>query len=342
MHDQWPELLYADFFTLQVITWLYTSNLDKAERFLREAVSLTKVFSGGRTEWTDCGVWGAPGSGHGFFLGLCNNGRAPPTDLNEAAVTVTLVMTSSDGVDAWHSLLSAAPTGSVNLTKPEYSKEFDVYAFNFYDTDPQGLGNYRFEVQVFDDPDWPSPHGAASAALTRTTPDTPQQVTWMYTENLAAADTWLQGSLGFTKVLTQTTCNIYLPSSEPRAVWFLGVCNSRPAPSTAFAPVTYTLVVQNKSVVESWHSFLTKTSTVKAMTPAEVTKYNVFGFDFNDADPTRLGKYRFSVQSFNDPSWPGFKPPLSTCGQYCASDADCDPSQPCKRCEIFILKQCVT
>jgi hypothetical protein len=59
-----------------------------------------------------------------FSLGLCANGRDPPTSLDEAAVTVTLVETSRAGVDAWHKLLAASTRA--NVTDPEYSKSFEV------------------------------------------------------------------------------------------------------------------------------------------------------------------------------------------------------------------------
>ena len=83
-----------------------------------------QAFSGGATPWADCGVWQAPGSGHVFSVGLCANGRDPPTSLDEAAVTVTLVETSRAAVDAWHKLLAASPRA--NVTNPGYSKAFEV------------------------------------------------------------------------------------------------------------------------------------------------------------------------------------------------------------------------
>jgi hypothetical protein len=327
----------------QAITWLYTANLPKAQGFLQHAVGLKEVFNGGGKAWTDCGVWEAPGSNHAFFLGLCNNGRPPPTSLNEAAVTITLVLPSRTGVDTWHTFLSSAPVDTVNLTTPSFSKEYDCYAFNFYDTDPEGLGNYRFEVQVFEDPAWPSaPPTTASPDGDIATPPTPQQVTWLYTSDLPAADTLITTALGYIKVLTQTTCYIYQSSSAASSAWFVGVCNSRPPPTADFAPVTYSVIVPNKTQVTSSHTAVARYPSIVAAAPAEVPKYNIFGFDFNGVDHEILGGYRFNVQTFNDPEWPQYVVPKATCGQSCSSDSDCDPNQPCNHCERLILGQCVT
>jgi len=209
------------------------------------------------------------------------------------------------------------------------------------------LGNYRFEVQVFEDPSWPPPRvmSLGDGHVEVATPSTPQQVTWFYTADLGAADKWMTGPLGFTLVLTQTTCKIYWPTGSKMGSWFLGVCNSRPPPQAAYAPVTYSVITQNKSEVQTWHDFLTRSAiagAIDADKPAEVTKYNVYGFDFYDSAPEILGKYRFNVQTFNDPGWPPFDPPKAKCGEHCDTDSDCDQSQPCNRCERFILHQCVT
>lgn len=135
-----------------------------------------------------------------------------------------------------------------------------------------------------------------------------------------------------------------LAVSKGVAAGYLGVCNSRPAPQgTAFAPVIYSLVAPSKVAVDEWHTFLThRTGEVTASAPAEVPKYNVYGFDFNDAKHGRLSGYRFNVQVFNDRTWPAANPPLGVCGQSCSTNVDCDPNQPCKHCENLILGQCVT
>ena len=72
-----------------------------------------------------------------------------------------VVPTRAD-VDSWHTHLAAAGS-RIQLTDAHHSSTFDVYAFNYYDTDKvTGLGCYRFEVQSFDDPEWPEPGCASS------------------------------------------------------------------------------------------------------------------------------------------------------------------------------------
>ena len=127
----------------QVITWLYTSNLLKASAFLSDAVGLAEVFDGGAQQWAGCKVHAAPSSST-WFLGVCDI-RPPPSSMDEAALTVTLVASGGrEGVDEWHTHL--AGSANVNVTAPGHSARFNCYAFNFYDLDAESLGNYRFEV----------------------------------------------------------------------------------------------------------------------------------------------------------------------------------------------------
>lgn len=83
--------------------------------------------------------------------------RPDPQD-NPGKSTYTLVVSSRAQVDAWHTYLVQKNPSRVVATFPEFSSKFDVYAFNFYDTDSNhGLGCYRWEVQYFEDPAWPQP-----------------------------------------------------------------------------------------------------------------------------------------------------------------------------------------
>ena len=185
----------------------------------------------------------------------------------------------------------------------------------------------------------------SSQTLTLVHSDLLRSHTTRYTADLAGADTFVTDTLGLELVLVQVTCKIYAPNvTLGVAAGFLGVCDSRPAPAgSTFAPVIYSVVVPSKIAVDEWHAYVTrKAGEVVAAAPAEVPKYNVYGFDFSDAKAGRLSGYRFNVQVFNDRAWPPPKPPLALCGQSCSTDSDCDQSQPCKHCENLILGQCVT
>lgn len=82
----------------------------------------------------------------------------PDPQDNPGKSTYTLVVSSRAQVDAWHTYLVQKNSSRVVATFPEFSSKFDVYAFNFYDTDSNhGLGCYRWEVQYFEDPAWPQP-----------------------------------------------------------------------------------------------------------------------------------------------------------------------------------------
>ncbi len=136
----------------QSITWIYTKNLTKASAFLLDVVGLPIVFTGGATTWRGCEVHSAASAA---FIGVCDI-RAAPTSLDEAGVTIALVTANRSSVDQWHDRLGSAGPAVINVTTPRHSSEFN-YAFNFYDADPASLGYYRFEVQTFEDPNWPQP-----------------------------------------------------------------------------------------------------------------------------------------------------------------------------------------
>lgn len=259
------------------------------------------VFDGGKGKWKGCKVHAA--SGRAFFIGVCDI-RNAPTDMDEASLTVTLVTGDGHrGVDTWHKYLQAKGSSLINTTTPHLITRFNCYAFNFYDVDADSLGNYRFEVQTFEDPTWPKPplHVTTTELTTNAAPPAPQQVTWFYTKDLAASTKFINNVLGFKQVLDQGPCTIH---SHPQGnSFFLGVCNSRPAPELT-PPVTYTLVVESDSDVRSWQTFLSASNATNTTAAALVSKFNVFAFEFFDWNTTQLGWYRLSCQHFEDAAWP--------------------------------------
>lgn len=139
-----------------------------------------------------------------------------------------------------------------------------------------------------------------------------QQITWMYARKLSKGAGFLT-SLGFTEVngtKQASFCRIFHAAPSH----YLGVCDSRPAPTcpdgpegTHAPPLTYTIVVPSRSEVNAWHEHLVSVGeqVVRTTSPGHSSKFAVYAFNFYDVDRTDgLGCYRLEVQSFEDPAWP--------------------------------------
>ena len=120
----------------QMLTFIYTNDLASASEFLGKTLRFRLVLN----QNNRCHIFEAAPNA---FLGVCTN--RPPVD--DPAVTISFV---SDDVDGFYERLSAQ--GVVFDAPPAYNETFNVYAAFF-----RGIGNYRFEVQEFRDPSWPSP-----------------------------------------------------------------------------------------------------------------------------------------------------------------------------------------
>jgi predicted enzyme related to lactoylglutathione lyase len=115
------------------ITFVYVSDLERADGFYRGVLELELVLDQG-----GCLIYRVTPSS---FLGICD---LRPDQVGVRGALVTFV---TDEVDAWHERLTAA--GATILTQPQHNDRFAIY--NFFAEDPDGN---RFEVQRFDDLGW--------------------------------------------------------------------------------------------------------------------------------------------------------------------------------------------
>lgn len=122
-------------------------------------------------------------------------------------------------------------------------------------------------------------------------PPIDQQVTFIYTADLAASAAFFGETLELEQVLDQGPCRIFRIGPDS----FLGVCDSRPPPA-ATPPVTYTIVSPD---VDGWHAFLERKGVATEGRPRLSERFNVYSFFFRDPNG-----YRFEVQAFRDPAWP--------------------------------------
>ena len=141
----------------QQVTWMYGNDLAKSAAFV---AALGFVEVNGTLQRHSCRIFHAAPS---QYIGVCDTRPAPrcphgPEGALAPPVTFTLVVESVELVRQWHAHLVAVGSDVVQITAPSKSTRFGCYAFNFYDVDQtHGLGCYRFEVQAFLDPAWPSP-----------------------------------------------------------------------------------------------------------------------------------------------------------------------------------------
>ena len=119
----------------ELITFLYSADLERSHRFYGEVLGLDMVLDQGA-----CRIYRVTGTG---YVGLCDH--RPP---NPPGTIVTLVTADVDG---WYQRVTAA--GVPTDGPPQHNERFAVY--QFFATDPDG---HTIEFQRFG-PEWPGPVG---------------------------------------------------------------------------------------------------------------------------------------------------------------------------------------
>ena len=129
--------------------------------------------------------------------------------------------------------------------------------------------------------------------MSSTTPARPpidQQVTFLYTNDLAATHRFYTEIMQLPLVLDQGSCRIYRVSNDA----FLAFCQ-RP---TAEQPegVIFTLVTQD---VDGWHAYLVDRGVAIEKPPTLNPAYNIYQCFVRDPNG-----YLLEIQTFMDPAWP--------------------------------------
>ncbi len=122
-------------------------------------------------------------------------------------------------------------------------------------------------------------------------PSIDQQVTFLYTRDLAATAHFYEQVLGLPLVHDQGVCRIYRVSDDA----FLGFCQRADA-SQQPSGVIFTLVTQE---VDGWHAYLSAQGVVFETPPAHNPTYNIYHCFLRDPNG-----YLLEIQTFLDPSWP--------------------------------------
>jgi len=116
-----------------------------------------------------------------------------------------------------------------------------------------------------------------------------QQVTFLYTADLAATAHFYEALIGLPLVLDQGSCRIYRVSDDG----FLGFCQRSGASP---AGVIVTFVTQD---VDGWHTRLAAHGVVFEKPPAYNPEYNIYHCFLRDPNG-----YLLEIQRFCDPAWP--------------------------------------
>jgi catechol 2,3-dioxygenase-like lactoylglutathione lyase family enzyme len=122
-------------------------------------------------------------------------------------------------------------------------------------------------------------------------PPVDQQVTFLYTRDLAATAAFYEDVLELPLVLDQGSCRIYRVSKDS----FLGFCQRDEAPERP-SGVTITLVT---SEVNAWHHFLGAKGITFEKPPTRNPTYNIYHCFLRDPNG-----YLLEIQEFLDPTWP--------------------------------------
>ncbi len=125
-------------------------------------------------------------------------------------------------------------------------------------------------------------------------PPIEQQVTFLYTQDLAATTAFYEQTLGLPLVLDQGPCRIYRVAGEA----FLGFCTSpaAAAPPPSVKTVIFTLVTPD---VAGWYHYLRDRGVAFEQPPKHNDTYNIDHCFLRDPNG-----YLLEIQRFCDPRWP--------------------------------------
>jgi len=123
-------------------------------------------------------------------------------------------------------------------------------------------------------------------------PSIQQQVTFLYTCDLAATARFYEELLCLKLALDQGDCRIYRVSRDG----YLGFCQRQAAPERS-AGVIFTLVTQE---VDEWYRYLSDRGVTFEKAPTLNPRYDIYHCFLRDPNG-----YLIEIQRFLDSSWPG-------------------------------------
>ena len=125
-----------------------------------------------------------------------------------------------------------------------------------------------------------------------TRPSIEQQITFLYTRDLATTAEFYERVLGLTLALDQGDCRIYQVSGNG----YVGFCQRQSAPLEPVG-VILTLVTAQ---VDDWYGFLRQQGVLFEKPPTRNPSYNIYHCFLRDPNG-----YLIEIQRFDDPAWIG-------------------------------------
>lgn len=115
------------------------------------------------------------------------------------------------------------------------------------------------------------------------------QITFLYTDDLAATVRFYEDVLGFSLWLDQTTCRIYRVAGGA----FIGICQTGQGEAQQTGPKANVILTLVTDDVEGWHAHLVAHGVVFEKAPAVNTRYQIYNAFFRDPNG-----YLFEIQRF--------------------------------------------
>lgn len=122
-------------------------------------------------------------------------------------------------------------------------------------------------------------------------PSIDQQVTFLYTRDLAQTSRFYEEILQLPLALDQDSCKIYRVCPHS----FVGFCQRDEAPAQPQG-VIFTLVTQE---VDAWHDYLLHHQVSIEKAPTYYASYDIYHCFVRDPNG-----YLIEIQRFQDPAWP--------------------------------------
>lgn len=128
-----------------------------------------------------------------------------------------------------------------------------------------------------------------------THPAIEQQVTFLYTRDLAQSAHFYEQIMGLALILDQGTCRIFSVCGSS----YLGICLSEEAPERPQG-VIFTFATHE---VDEWYRYLRDRGVEFEKPPTHNQKFNLYHCFLRDPNG-----YLLEIQQFLDPTWPGSRP----------------------------------
>ena len=122
-------------------------------------------------------------------------------------------------------------------------------------------------------------------------PQLKQQVTFLYTHDLATTGAFYEEIVGLPLVLDQGSCRIYRVANGA----FVGFCQREEAPEEPHG-IILTLVSDD---VDGWYDYLREKEVAFEKPPEHNETYNIYHCFLRDPNG-----YLIEIQRFLDPAWP--------------------------------------